>query len=40
MRSVQEEVYIEDRPATDLSFGKISNGHLRKESTDPLHDWC
>ena len=27
MRSVQE-VYIDDRPTTDLSFAKISNGHI------------
>ena len=30
-----------DRPTTDLTFGKISNGHnyLRKGSSDPLHVW-
>ena len=44
MRSVLEEVYIENRPATDdqltnLTFGKTSNGHLRDGSSDPLHVW-
>jgi len=40
MRTVQEEVYIDDRPTNDLTFGKISNGHnLRKGSSDPLHVW-
>jgi len=43
MRSVKEEVivYIEDRPATDrpttdLTFGKISNGHISARGR-PIH---
>ena len=38
MRSVQEEVYIEDRPATDrpLIWENFKWPYLREGSSDPL----
>jgi len=41
MRTVQEEVYTDDRPTGDrpLNFENFKRPYLRKGSSDPLHVW-